>query len=415
MKKVLETILTRYLVAFLNLLLIFINARALGKSGVGVVGVVYASANIAFIFSSILCGNTIIYFMNRYRLKYVFASGYVWAVVGSGIAVGAMALLKIIPDGFELQVFGLSVLMSLVAVNSRVLLGRDFVQLFNITFLLQGGLLFFILIIIYYAAGYRDPSAYVTGLFLTNLAAWIASLLFLTRIGRKKPADNTLTTKPWWTIAAEMFVYGLWSFADNFAEGLTTRLNYFLIQRFGGFAQVGLLDAGTKISESVWHISRSVSSISYSEVARTPDAEQQRRMTLRYFKWTYCALILVMTVVWLLPEKIYTDYLFTPEFQGIRQVVRGLAAGVVALGSNSIISHYFIGTGQVKISALCSFIGLAALCLAGLFLIPASGVFGAAVATSIAFCLMLLFSLTVFVLRTKTRPAELLPRIADFK
>ena len=74
-----------------------------------------------------------------------------------------------------------------------------------------------------------------------------------------------------------MFTYGLWGSADNIAEVLTTRLNYFLIQRFAGLGSVGLLDAGTKISESVWHISRSVSFIEYSSVAQTTNAGEQKK------------------------------------------------------------------------------------------------------------------------------------------
>ena len=60
LKKILETIGVRYLVAALNLVLIFVNAKVLGVSGMGLVGIIYASANIAVIFSSILCGSTIV-------------------------------------------------------------------------------------------------------------------------------------------------------------------------------------------------------------------------------------------------------------------------------------------------------------------------------------------------------------------
>mgnify|MGYP007128031218 FL=1 len=118
-----------------------------------------------------------------------------------------------------------------------------------------------------------------------------------------------------------MFAYGLWAGADGLAETCTTRLNYFLIQRFAGLGSVGLLDAGTKISESVWNISRSVSFIEYSSVAKTSEATEQKRITLQLFKLTFCALALVMGCILLVPEWIYTDYLFSAEFKGIRKVI----------------------------------------------------------------------------------------------
>jgi O-antigen/teichoic acid export membrane protein len=413
LKKILGTIGTRYLVAFLNLLLIFVNAKVLGKNGMGLVGVVYASANIAFIFNSILCGNTIVYFMNRYRVRYVFWPAYVWAFAGSAVACGVMALFGTVPDGYGLPVYGLAVLLSLVTVNSRILLGKDRIKAFNATFMLQGGLLFFVLLFVYYVADRRDASGYLWGLFVTNGLAWAVSLAMALPLLRDG-ADAGKRSPPVVKLIREMFVYGLWSSADNLAEGLTARLNYFLIQRLGGYSQVGMLDAGTKIAESVWHISRSVSFISYSEVAKADDPEVQRQTTLRYFKWTCCAVMLVMAAVWFVPERIYTDYLFSPEFQGIRRVIRGLAAGIVALGCNSILSHYFIGTGRVRYSAACSCLGLLALLAAGTFLIPAHGVFGAALSTSIAFVAMLAFSLVAFVRLTRTPPRDLLPSRRDF-
>jgi O-antigen/teichoic acid export membrane protein len=397
-KKVLTTIGTRYFVAFLNLLLISIHAKVLGKSGTGLIGIIYASANIAVIFNSVLCGNTIVYFMNRYHYRYVLWPAYVWAFAGSAVACGIMSFFAILPENCGMAVYGLSVLLSLVAVHSRILLGMDHIRGFNLTFVLQGGLLFFVLLYIYYVAGRRDASGYLLGLFLTNGVAWAVSLALLVSLLRRRKTVEEARPAPASTVKflREMFVYGLWSSADNLAEGLTARINYFLIQRLGGYAQVGLLETGTKIAESVWHISRSVSFISYGEVARLSDAEAQRRITIRCLGWTSCALTLVMLAVWFLPERIYTDYLFSAEFHGVRRVIRGLAVGIVALGSNSILSHYFIGTGKVKYSVACSCVGLLVLLAAGYFLIPRHDVFGAAVSTSIAFTSMLIFSLIMF-------------------
>lgn len=416
-KKILTTMATRYFIAALNLLLIFINAKVLGVHGVGLVGVIYASANIAVIVGSVLCGNTIVYFMNRYPLRLVIIPAYLWAFVGSAIACAVMALCGVLPEGYAAEVFALALVLSLVAVHSRVLLGKDHIKSFNITYMIQGGALFFILLYIYYVVGKKDAEGYLWGLYLTNGIACVVSLFLIAPFffRRKKDGEEKTEKLPMGKLLREMFVYGLWSSADNLAEGLTTRLNYFLLQRLGGYGQVGLLDAGTRISESVWHISRSISSISYSQIAKTSDPETQRRMTLRFFKGAYCAMILVVGLIWMIPEWVYTEYLFTAEFQGVRKVIRALSAGIVALGGNSILSHYFIGTGRVRYSAVCSCAGLLVLLFSGYFLIPAYGVFGSAASTSIAFSAMLAFSLTVFVKQTHTPLRQLLPTRADFR
>jgi len=412
LKRILETIGVRYFVAALNLLLIFVNGKVLGVSGMGLTGLIYASANIALIFNSILCGNTIVYFMNRYDFRYVFWPAYLWAFIGSAVACGCMKLLGVLPVGFVIDIYGLAVVLSLVAIHSRILLGKDNIRGFNATFLIQGGFLFFSLLYMYYIADIRNVKGYLWGLYITNGLAWMASLLLMFRYFFSQSGEAPSSIRKW---LKEMFVYGLWSSADNLAENLTARLNYFLVQRLSGYGHVGLLEAGTKMSESVWHISRSVSFISYSQLARTSNLEEQRQMTLRFFKLTFWAVTFVMGIILLIPEWVFTDYLFTSEFQGICNVIRGLAVGIIALGSNSILSHYFIGTGKVKYSTACSCIGLFMLLIAGYFLIPAYGVFGSAVSTSIAFSGMLAFSLTVFIRQTRTKLNEFLPARADFR
>jgi Na+-driven multidrug efflux pump len=92
-----------------------------------------------------------------------------------------------------------------------------------------------------------------------------------------------------------------------------------------------------------------------------------------------------------------------------------LAVGVVALGSNRILSHYFIGSGNIRYSAYCSVFGLVVLLFAGFVLIPLYGVFGAAVASSIAYTAMLAFSTVVFARQTDTTFKEFLPSKADWR
>ena len=99
LKKILGTIGTRYMIALLNLLLIFVNARVLGVEGVGLAGIIVASVNIVTIFNGILAGNTIVYFMNRSSMQAVFLPSYCWTPAGAGIACGSMAILGVLPEG----------------------------------------------------------------------------------------------------------------------------------------------------------------------------------------------------------------------------------------------------------------------------------------------------------------------------
>ena len=403
LKKILATVGTRYVIAALNLVLMLINSRVLGRHGMGLAGVVYASANVAVMFASVLCGNTIVYFMRSKRLSVVVSAAYVWALAGSGLACGVMAAVGMLPAGYGWAVFGLAVLLSLVNVHLRVLLGWDRIRAFNAVFLLQGAGLFVVLLGLYYIAGWRDVAGYVWGLYLTNLASWAVSLAVMMR-GVTHPLRYAIDARTWLRDVREMFAYGLWSSVDNLAENLSARLNYFFLQRFGGYGSVGLLDVGTRVSESLWHISHGVSFIAYGEITRATDAERQRRLTLRLLPPTMGALTVAMGVVLCIPEWVYTEWLFTPEFTGIRSVIAGLSVGIVAFGGNRILSHYFIGTGRVRVSAACSCVGLALLCASAAVMVPRWGVVGAAGASSVAYVGMFLFSVVAFVRIARKSP-----------
>jgi O-antigen/teichoic acid export membrane protein len=412
-KDIIGTIGARFLVAFFNLLLIFINGKVLGREGMGVVALIYASANYAVIFDSIFCGNTIVYFMNKYNIRYVLYPAYIWSLAGSFISCGVMAVFGILPPGYELTVMFLAILISLTTANSRFLLGKDKVKDFNVTFIIQGISMFLLIVFIYYIIDCKNVNGYLTGLFSAYFIAFVYSCVIFIPIFRKLTDNKDDKSFP--MILKEMLVYGLWSSVDNLAEGLTTRWNYFLIKRSGGYGNVGLLESGTKISESAWHISNSISYLEYKEVSKTSEKERQKKITLRLFRLTFCALTAVMLVVIFIPEWVYTNYLLSSEFSGIRKIIIGLSAGIVAFGSNRILSHYFIGSGHVKYSAFCSITGLIVLISTGLVLIPQYGVYGAAITASISYICMLIFSICFFTKQTGAKFKEFLFNKDDFQ
>ena len=168
LRKILGIIGTRYLIAILNLALIFVNAKVLGIEGVGMVGLLVASINITIIFNSILSGSTLVYFMHRYSMRTIAPPAYLWTLIGSAIACGILHLTGLLPDAYGMDIYLLAILNSIVNANARFLLGKDDIKGFNLTFLLQGGSLFFLLLALYYGAGKREVEAYVWGLYATN-------------------------------------------------------------------------------------------------------------------------------------------------------------------------------------------------------------------------------------------------------
>lgn len=410
-KKLLGTIGTRYLVAILNLILIIVNAKVLGLEGVGLVGLIIASVNIVVIFCGIFSGNTLVYFMGRYSVRALFPVAYGWTIGGAFIFCGLMSLSGLIPATYFEAVLILALLNSFVTANARFLLGKDRIKAFNIIYMIQGAFLFISLLCLYFLLDRPNVQSYIYASYLSNLIAFVVSLIWIIPYLKEKEKQR----QPLSLILREMFSYGLWASVDNLAENLTTRLNYFLLQSFGGLGSVGLLDSGTKVSESVWHISRSVSLLEYSSVAKATDPNEQKTVTLQLFKFTFLALILVMGCIACVPEWVYTEILFKAEFVGVRKVILALSPGIITFGCNNVLSHFFIGSGRIRISAACSVTGLVSLLVAALIFIPGLGALGAAISSSIAFTVMFLFSLTRFIHLTHTSFIEFIPSREDLR
>ncbi len=390
-KNIIGTVGARYLVALLNLLLIFVNAKVLGVEGLGLVGILVASINLVTTFNSIFCGGTIVYFMHRYSLRDVFIPAYLWAVFGSLSATAVLAFAGMFPLRYLPDVYLLSLTGSLVTANSRFLLGQDRVGAFNLIFMIQGGLLCPVLLFLYFILGLKDAEAYLYGLYVANLSALGCSLCWL-YMDLRSCIRTSRTTLHW----REMLLYGLWGNVDNLAEVCTTRINYFFISRISGFSGVGLLDGGSRISESVWHISRSIGFLTNSQVAREKNPRKQRQITLRLLRLTFLGTLGAVLCLLCIPEWVFTDYLFSHEFKGIVSVIRGLSVGIVAFGCHTVLSQYLIASGHVRYSAASSCVGLIILLIAGSFLIPAYGIPGAAVTSSLAFTAMACFSFWAF-------------------
>lgn len=415
MRDILHTVGSRYLIALLNLILIFINAKVLGVDGLGTIGLILAAIGLTTVCCGIFSGNTIIYFMNRYSMRRILFPVYAWIPIGAGIACLIMNCFDIFPITYLDDIYFLSCLNAAITANARFLLGNNRIGAFNMTYILQGGGLFFILLFFYYILGLQTPSAYILSLYITYGIAFLISSgwLFLHfRNIRSHLGDSQIDLKP---LIKEMWIYGLWGSADNVAENLTTRLNYFLINYFGGLANVGLLDAGTKMSECVWHINRSIGFIEYNRIAQSSDAEEQKKITIRYLKLTIVAVGFATACILFIPEWIYTDYLFSKEFAGMKVVIYGLSPGILAMACYSIISQFFIGSGHIRYGAWCSVFGFIVLLLCGLVLIPQYGILGSAITSSIAFICMACFSLFIFCRITKATLSEFILRAEDMK
>ena len=124
---------------------------------------------------------------------------------------------------------------------------------------------------------------------------------------------------------------------------------------------------------------------------------------------TFTALV----VICLLPTSFF-EWIFSGEFGDIRMVIWLMAPGILFFSAHTVLANYFSGTGRPKYNLYASLIGLCVTLIAAFTLIPALGIRGAAITTSLTYISLFVYQWIVFRKQTGCRLKQLIPSKEDF-
>jgi O-antigen/teichoic acid export membrane protein len=157
--------------------------------------------------------------------------------------------------------------------------------------------------------------------------------------------------------AKKIFHYGVKSETSYFFQFLNYRASYFFISAWLGLGSLGLFSVAIALTEAIWIISKSISSVHYSNIINTDDPVQRIKLTekaaLNSFLFSFAAII----IIYFIPEDIFT-YAFGKDFTGIKPLIVYMFPGVIAIAVSNIYGHYFSGIGKMNILIIKSLLGL---------------------------------------------------------
>ena len=213
----------------------------------------------------------------------------------------------------------------------------------------------------------------------------------------------------------KMFKYGFLIQIANLAQLLNYRLSYYVIKVIAGIKPLGLFDIGTKLSETIWILPRSLSAIQYAKIANCEENKQYaKKITLSFLKLTFIFALFAVIVLFCIPSQCL-GWVFGSEFIESKKIIYALGGGIILLSCNIISGNYFSGFGNYKINTIGSLIGLvvtASLCLS---LIPwfrtlssLDIIFIIGLITSFSYLSSFVYLFTRFIKDTNLKPHELL-------
>jgi len=417
LKKVLGTIITRFIIAILTLAMVLINARVLGPEKVGTISLVILAITIIQLLNSFVGGSALVYLVPRLDLIKLIIPAYLWALLTAVVGTGLLGIFQlfpkilvihfyIIPEGYFLHVMLLSMILSLASVNFMILMGQERIKIYNSITVLQMICLFGMMMTYFFIFRQRDVSAYLKSLYVSYVFAFLAGLWMIFPFVKKTASGGMKAA------LKEIFHYGSIMQLGNILQFLNYRVSYYFIEFFLNRAAVGIYSVGVQLSESIWLMAKSIHMVQYTRISNEEDPQYAVRLTMNLLKITFL-LTLICLILILLLLNLFFSLIFKPAFNEVPSIMLALSSGILIFSISIILSPYFSGTGKPVHNTISAAIGLVFTLAFSLIFIPRMGLMGAAWAATLAYSTATLYQLIVFVRKTKVTSADFLLRKKD--
>jgi O-antigen/teichoic acid export membrane protein len=238
------------------------------------------------------------------------------------------------------------------------------------------------------------------------VAAWTLSwlptaavgLFVLSRSGRLNFRLDPAVARP-------MFRFGIVGYLSFLTSYFNLRLSTFLVNVFANAVQVGFYAVAVSLAETIWYISTAAATVLAPRVAGAeglaPEITTAR--VSRVVLWTSAAASAALGITAPIVVRILFGSAFAPSVIAIWL----LLPGIVALSVARVLSSYLLGKNRLRIDLYAALSGLVVTIVLDVLLIPRLGFAGAAIASSIAYTIVMAFNMTWVVRNSRLTVVEL--------
>jgi O-antigen/teichoic acid export membrane protein len=221
-------------------------------------------------------------------------------------------------------------------------------------------------------------AAFLVGQVLSLIFTVIALAPYL----RRAPKDET--REHWWTYGRHAISYGWKQHLGAVAAFVNYRVDLFFVNLLISPATAGVYYIAIQLGESMWMISKVVSTVLLPRLAELHDEEQTRlELTPLITRLVFCFTLACAIVVGVLSPLIVK--LWGPDATMAANVLVWLLPGIVMGAATRIIAYDFSARGKPIYNSYLSIIVMVINVAANLILIPRLGIVGGAISTTIAY------------------------------
>ena len=410
--KIFGTIFSKTFASIANFLIVILTAKILGAGARGEIAIFVLSVSIVGIFQAIIGGSALTYFAPKESVKKLLIISISWIIPIGFLASLILSLFDLLKIDTLFFVIGVSILQGFMLILQNILVGRKQIRHFNVLeFLRAASLLLFVLLILLDSDlitndNFSEIEMIYLAYGMANTITITLGVFYLKRLPKLNSAYKTID------LSKQIFLFGIKVQVTNISQIFNYRFVYFVIEKFKGVEVLGVFSVAISIAETIWIISKSISTYQTSVLLNTKDLLEQKLKTINFSKMSLAFTSLATFLLLLIPAKFYL-FIFGPEFKEIKTIILFFTPAILFLSFFGILNRYFYCINRNGLNIYSSIFGNILTILFALFLIKYFGVNGAAVTYSLVNFGMMFFVLIQFRKISQMRFSSFLPNRYD--
>jgi O-antigen/teichoic acid export membrane protein len=206
--------------------------------------------------------------------------------------------------------------------------------------------------------------------------------------------------------SSEIVRYGFMSQLASVLNYLVSRISFFVLGCYREAADLGVYSVAVAVCETILLIAGSISLVQYVKVSNMGNCPLVKELSAKLAIVSALVTFIGAALLVIIPSSVLSS-IFGNGFAEAKKIILILSLGIVALGFGTVLSHYFGGIGEYRINVTANMIGLVVCVVGNLFLVARFGIIGAAIATTLSYCTIVIFTVLKFFQSAHINPQQL--------
>lgn len=400
-KNVSLTFATQVVTFFIGVISSVIVARTLGPERQGIYSLIILLPLLITTFTNMGIARSIVFYIGKDIFRYKRLIGNIMALIilisSISVIIGLIVILFLnnlvlpnVPASYALLILiTIPLQLCLFQGFNGILLGLQKIKTYNSILIIHAVGLFVLIVLFLTKLNLGVIGVITANILALGLTIAITSL-WLVVFSKDIPLTLNIDIK----ILKTLISFGSKVYLNNIFANLHLKADVYLLNFFLNPLAVGYYVISVRITERLWMLSQSVSTVLYPKVASMKNEERKKFTPIAsrnvLFITVVGACLLFLLSNWLIHLLYGEKYLLSVE------PLKILLIGIVAISIERVLANDLLARGKPMINTYITFLALFSNIILNVILIPKYGIIGAAWASSISYSLATIIKILAY-------------------